>query len=535
MAKSKICQANVFLIKEEFTEFSSVIRDNIESNSFSLKEELKIDAIIYIGKQSTNLPSWVNFLKQGSKNSIPELSNTSNRAVMLVREKGRMFAFVFGYGRYMIKDEAYINDFGFRVAINAVNPTQLKSLDLVNIEESTVQSRIQASISSSKESFGIDISRDLMRSVTGIPRNKKLAKVISGRDSVILNSSLDINDIRKKCRLLLFEYKSTKYREQFDWIDNLAEERDKSIISELQTNLIDDIKNNNIEKMHLAPPEPIDWHNINGVDYITRSQDEESYPTMDFYDYHDKITSMDDFSVETLKKHKVFFHFAESDKIISKWRIFDCLTYETDRIDPDSSKKLKYVFTLGRWYKIDTSFVQNVTKFVMDLPASEVSFIDCNVPHEGEYNSDLSKSQEGYYLMDKKNVKCKDARTVIEPCDILTDKLHFIHIKQKGSSANLSHLFSQGRISSEALIKDPVYVQNIKAIAKKEGMDLIFIPDNGKLEANECKIVFGIIDKSEKQLYESLPFFSLLNLRQSVEMLKLMGFQVFVNKINKTV
>lgn len=532
--KDKVRHINCLLIKEDYTEFSEVLRDDVSCTSYSLKEDVKTDAEIFIGEQTQKEPNWIGFLNTASETKITGLQNTSNRAVLLVREKGRIFAIVFGYGRYLLKDEAIVYDFGFRVAVNAVDPDKLKSIDIANLEELTVHSRVQASADSSKEAFGLDILNDLMRSVTGVPRNKRLAKTITGKDSVIFNAEMKFDDIRKKCRLLLVEYGSKKYKEQFDWIDNLSEERDKTIIEELQQSLITDIKKRNIAKLHLAPPEPIDWDDIVGFNYIRYDADEEFFPALDFEDYYKKVKTLDSLTFENLKDQKLLIHYAQSDKKLSKWKIYKCLTYETERTNSNSGQQEKYVYTLSHWYKIETNFVNSIVKDVKGIPSSGLNLIDCSDNNEGDYNEKLAESDPNYYLLDKVNVKCESARTAIEPCDVLTRDLHFIHIKQKHNSANLSHLFSQGRISSESLIKDDAFVKNIKSKAKSaKNMDLDFIPDDGIMESRDCKIVFGIIDKSEKDLFESLPFFSLLNLRQSAVMLRLLGFSVYLDKIKK--
>ena len=131
-------------------------------------------------------------------------------------------------------------------------------------------------------------------------------------------------------------------------------------------------------------------------------------------------------------------------------------------------------------------------------------------------------------------VKCDSARTEIEPCDILTKTLQFIHVIQKHGSANLSHLFSQCRISAESLIKDEGFRKAIREKAKKKlNYDLSFIPVDNTFKASDCEIIIAIINKGRKPIEKALPFFSLLNLRQSVIMLKAFNYKVSVALIEK--
>ncbi|UTD06345.1 TIGR04141 family sporadically distributed protein [Treponema denticola] len=70
------------------------------------------------------------------------MKNQSTRAILFLKTKSRIFAFTFGYGRCLLRDELIVNDFGFRIAINAIDPKQIRSLDTAKLEALTVQSRI---------------------------------------------------------------------------------------------------------------------------------------------------------------------------------------------------------------------------------------------------------------------------------------------------------------------------------------------------------------------------------------------------------
>ena len=59
-----------------------------------------------------------------------------------------------------------------------------------------------------------------------------------------------------------------------------------------------------------------------------------------------------------------------------------------------------------------------------------------------------------------------------------------------------------------------------------------FCPDtNDKIKSEGYTVVFAIIDKPDKPLSKSLPFFSLLNFRQAEKTLKMMGYKVAKAKI----
>ncbi|SUI42944.1 sporadically distributed protein [Shewanella baltica] len=77
----------------------------------------------------------------------------------------------FGYGRHLLDMECFVTDFGIKTALNTLNHATLRSVDVITLDEQGVQKKAQASRSTSVEVFGIDISKDLLRGVTGSPKN----------------------------------------------------------------------------------------------------------------------------------------------------------------------------------------------------------------------------------------------------------------------------------------------------------------------------------------------------------------------------
>ena len=522
--KKKTWHLTCYLIKESVSSFKDCLRNDFTYNNYKLNSKIKYEGVIIIGESKEKSPRWVKFLEEASVSPFDQIKNQSTRAILFLKTKSRIFAFTFGYGRYLLKDELIVNDFGFKIAINAIDPKQIRSLDTAKLEELTVQSRIQTSIGSEKETFGIDILNDLLRAVTGVPKNQRFAKQIAGRDGIIINAEQSVHDLEKKARIMLHHYTSSRYKKDFDWVDNLREERNKLLINELRKMLISDLNSKNSEKMILAPDKVIDWDDINGFCYKKNYDENALISELHIEHFLNNVAQLNDY--DELKKERIYVNFASNDLTI-KWSVYKCLTYETDY------KNSKYIFTLGRWYKIETNFVKTVVDYVKTIPLSSFKFPNCDVKTEGEYNNKFMNTKD-CYVLDKMTVKCDSARTEIEPCDILTKTLQFIHVKQKHNSTNLSHLFSQCRISAESLIKDEGFRKAIREKAKKKlNYDLSFIPVDNTFKASDCEIVIAIISKGDKPIEKALPFFSLLNLRQSVIMLKAFNYKVSVALIEK--
>jgi len=114
----------------------------------------------------------------------------------------RIFALTFGYGRFLLNQEVLGHDFGLRVLVNMVGPDQLKTVDARSCEELTLHTRRDVSSESSLTAFEVDVSREVIRSMTGSPENDKLARRMTGADSLALNTRIQPPEIPGLCREL---------------------------------------------------------------------------------------------------------------------------------------------------------------------------------------------------------------------------------------------------------------------------------------------------------------------------------------------
>lgn len=523
-------QLVVFLIKPEFRSWRECLKENISHyDNYDLAQELNLTGAIIIGEVKVKQPTWLSFLQEGSNQEIKAISNTSTRALLFINLEDKMFAITFGYGQHMLRDDCYERGFGFKVTINSVDPLKLRSIDIANIEELTVQTRKQTSKSSSMDAFGLNILSDLMCAVTGEPSDKTLGVKITGKDALVLNSKMRFRDLEEKLRKLLTAYCSEKYKENFPWIDNLSEVRDPVILKQLNVSLIETIKTKNFENIHLAPPEIVEWGSLEGFKYSTYKRNDDIFPDLQIEDFINSV-QLEKLDLTKLKKTKVLVKIATEENLIPMWKLYDCIVFET------YINQELYVLTMGKWFNIQTDFAKMVTDFIKnDIPDFEITLPNCQANEsETEYNKRVAESIDNIILMDRELIPCDSARDKIELCDLFTGEGQFIHVKPKKSSSTLSHLFAQARISAESFLQDRKFREKVRQHnnIKKMKMERFF-PD-AKPTPRDYEIVFAFIDKSSKQLHESLPFFTKLNFMQTTRTLILLGFKVSKTKIKKT-
>lgn len=522
----QILKLSIYLVKDTYVAFNSCLKQSrdVVVSEYPLDPSLDFEGILYLGKTMSKVARWHSFLKQGVQNNLPELINTSNRALLLVKISDRIFAITFGYGQYLLDRRCIEPNFGLKTSLNSIDPDKLRSLDKASLEELTVMTRVQSSVTSNRSVFDIDVIGDLLTSITGTSKEEELGNTISGTDAFYITPKLSFKDLKPIIQKSYGNYKLNRYKENFDWVDNLSPESNPSVIESLNEKLVEAVSDSDFDFLSLSPPTLLDWSSIVGLSYTPSG---ELVQDFDIAHYTEYLNTLSDLTVEKLSKKSIYLEYTGND-VKSRLRLWDCLNYQTEFDDH------LYVRSMGKWFKVNKVFSERILEETIKLKESDSIFIDCkNSWNEGVYNEALANSNDDYILFDRKNIKCEAARTDIEACDVLTKDGEFIHVKPKNQSSTLSHLFSQGRISAVALISDKNYRKKMRKIIRASGKFSHMVIPLDRINNTDYTITYATITKGDAPMVEKLPFFSRLNLRQSAQFLFQHGFEVRVKKIKK--
>ena len=130
------------------------------------------------------------------------------------------------------------------------------------------------------------------------------------------------------------------------------------------------------------------------------------------------------------------------------------------------------------------------------------------------YNAE-SVGAMGMSLMDRKMILHGAAGSKIEVCDMYSDNV-FIHIKRYTASSGLSHLFNQGKVSTELLRNDIEF--RGKVIDRMNSEGFVTNLSTARPDMQSTQVVFAVISDSNGNL--KLPFFSQVALRNATYFLK---------------
>jgi uncharacterized protein (TIGR04141 family) len=140
-------------------------------------------------------------------------------------------------------------------------------------------------------------------------------------------------------------------------------------------------------------------------------------------------------------------------------------------------------------------------------------------------------AQEGYVLLDKNTVHTARLRGGgLEICDALGPDGQFICVKKAEATAELNHLFAQGRVAMETLRFDAEaqekFLAKVDELAPGHGLDRTF---------RSLTLVYGILLKDGVPLTpDSLFAFAKVSLLHAVTALEGMGVRVEIVSISRT-
>jgi uncharacterized protein (TIGR04141 family) len=517
---------NALLAKNEYSEieFSGFLGEDTSVIQQEIFQQHYFEGALYIRDSKEKRPRWASLLDEIAGTKIDVLSNKSSSAVLLLRVDGRVLAFTFGYGRFMLNSCYFEQDFGLRTALNTLNHQSLRSVELHTLEDQPIQKKTQATRGSEASVFGIDIFRDVLRAVTGSPRAGVGYKNISGGDAFYsFGIDMVVAEIPQIAANLLGYYELELYRSFFGWVDNIRHVKEEASIASLNESLLEAVKTRD-RGIVLTIPEVIEWDSVLGFSF-TRTKRELS-PTIDTSKYLENVDP-NSVSIESLRRDRLYITDMHDNEFGHS--IYKCLYFELDGDD------VKNVFFGGNGYEINNSFMRAIDATLDRIDLSTIKFpgvqtwVDNNkkmIEMEGDYNQRVAHLLR-FHLLDKRLVKSSKTTSPIELCDLLTSEKQLIHVKhRKGGSAGLSHLFAQGSVSAEAILGDRMFRKEARKVLRRVDKDADdLVPIDG-LKSADYEIIFLILGDDNASIKSSLPFFSKVNLVRVYENISQRGYAV---------
>jgi len=508
---------SIYLIKENFTDHSNVVKDVKTKEDFS-------SGVLYYKKSFSKEPTWTaNFFNK----NIEALKNSTASGLYMTKieynDTPIHFGISFGHGWQMFKDGVIVEQFGIKTALSIIKD-EIKKIEKKNFKNGLKDVSEQLGKVGSVADFGFDVEQDIMRAVVGEPENQDLyGKNVVGKDAISISIKKNVDGINDILLELYKAYVSNKYKERFDWFDNFSSVNDKNLATDLDNEITekinDDSKTNVI--YWLSIPEVIEWEHTKCFKYSTRNNNME-YQDILFDDFKNSLTHDEKSTITiNLLKSKKVKQIDTNDQLVKEWSIYKCLYAEIDFNDE------KYLLVSNKYYKVDTTYKNKIE--------SECSFdTSFTLPnwdkadHENIYNGKVATNDNTYQCFDGGVSQTSlIGKGKIEFADLVKSDKHLVHVKKYGASAVLSHLFSQGLVSADLLLTDKSFRKEVIKILITSHKSVVTEADPNP---SEYTIVYAIGTSKDDQ---KLPFFSVINYRNIKKHLNLYHYNVLLVKINQ--
>ncbi|WP_110630999.1 TIGR04141 family sporadically distributed protein [Salinicola salarius] len=523
-------------IEEAFTEtFAPNTNRALQRGPWELIE----GATVFVGQIYSNPPKWRSFIEEGFYELSDDIFTGGAGAVIFTPVGSRFAAICFGHIHIALNDDAFERQFGLKVTLNSVPGSNIRSLDLATPDAVTFQKRVQASRDSDVNAFGVDRLRDVARVAGGTPKDPSFARFVAGKDSLSITCELDINDVQKKCNEIFKIYEKTDYKTDFKWVDNLRPVIEKDLIEQLDEKLFVDLgelRKGNPVDLHMSPPEVANYIEGSELHYNGFGSHGATFHSLAITDYISELNrcKFTGDIKEIKEKHRISAKPSDKDQFSEKWKVYDCFIHEASL----TSKTDTFYFILfaGNWFQVEALFKDSVNKFFDEIDT--VNIIGKTAAHnEQELIANLVETRAADLLkLDREKINPAGVRNAnLEPADFLSDKKHFIHLKDGHSSGPISHLWSQGVVSAEAFVGDKEFRKKLRSIVKseKKGFEVHLPKSTERVVREKYTIVYGIMRQPYADGTLGLPFFSKVSLQVSVERLRKLGFDVAIELIEK--
>lgn len=520
--EKKVINLNVFLVKPVYTTADQIVQKESCEPAVQVQITGHGNGQLFIKKTHPAPPKWAALFKEYVSLNSLAVANVS--AAFFVEVNGRCFVLVFGQGgRFLLKDDVCEERFGLLCALNSVDPKSFRCVDVQSLDVIQSHTRIQSGQETTPDQFGLDVEQDMLKAIVGAPLDRALGNRMTGTDSLSVAVRMDLSDLP----FLLNEYKK-KFEadlsaKDYEWVNNISVVKSANTIAALEAELNAKLATKKFDGVWLSIPEIIEWTTVTGFMYAHSGG--KVHPDINLQGFLKTIKPGTPLTLDLMRQRKVDCANADHNSVFRSWPVFKCLYAEID------FNGNKYILNDGKWFSVALDFVAKTDADFAKIPASKLKLPEYKGGGEGAYNTSVAIGEPARYALldDTKKVMHGGGHGQIEICDLLSIDREFIHVKMYGRSNVFSHLFAQGFVSGQLIQIDPDFRKKVRAQLAGPFVDLIQV--GNRPGPDEFTIVYAVIsDKKGDNLY--LPFFSRVNLNNTVKILIGFGYKVELLKIS---
>jgi len=474
----------------------------------------------WIKRNEPRPTDWSAWLEEGFNFAGKRPESQSCGCVVLIKSHSRVFAATFGTGRHAIPEELVEHDFGLTVALNEVNPRQLRSLVTKTIDVKTRQRDTHKIGGADVPEFALDLDVEWLRSAGGRTERSD-CNVVAGADSLHLKAwRRSLTELSHACGEFLESFRRG-VPEVFEFAENVKPiPENDPIYARLEGDLQAAIQLRYFEQLSLGiDPASARTARRHVLTYGRQSWD---IPELDDDSLRRGLDQLSESEPNFDASRAYLKLFDESDDEFFNKPLTALLQMEIDR------DKNSYIRVERRWFRCLENYISRIENRVNELDnLTDVlalpTWSKAAHPREENYISHVAASKD--WLVQDQKFFYSAAGQKIEPCDLLTRQKHFIHIKEGKDSATLSQLFAQASGSADLLHRHQPFVEEMKARYEGTWRDAVFDKEG------KPSIVLAIARPRELELFGKM-LLSRINVLEHARRIQSYGFNFAVSRVD---
>ena len=389
------------------------------------------------------------------------------------------------------------------------------------------------------EGFRVDQTSDLIAAVGGTGADPALttSTLLGGRSlrfKAWISKPEELTDLSS---IALERSSATEYKEMFSWIDNIRPVDDPGLIRDLRIQLAEEIMENPDSALvdAILPDDLIETGDDRSIRYILFPRERgigRGNVTLAMAAISRLLSRMqdDDNKVAGLDADLRFLD--ESGELIGTATVLECLSATLRRDD------VEFIAYDGDFYAVNHSFVSRIDAELSKIPISGLHY----PPYSGETEPDYNKAAardypDEFVLLDRTMIELPDEHGV-EAADLVSSTGVLIHVKRKGKSSVLSHLFLQVANSCELLRRSTLAWQQLSSLIRERAADDVIAASIEAAHAaarereSELEVAFAFLGDWRGKTITNLPLFSRISMVNEARRVSNLGFKPTVAMIS---
>jgi uncharacterized protein (TIGR04141 family) len=389
------------------------------------------------------------------------------------------------------------------------------------------------------EGFRVDQMSDLIAAVGGTGADPALmtSTLLGGRSlrfRALVSSVSQLTDLAS----IAFERSgASEYKDTFSWIDNIRLVDDPVLVSELRLQLANEIRENPESSLidTILPDDLIEAGEDRSIKYILFPRERRNGArnvTLAMARVSRLLSQLGDRAVKDAGLDAELRFLDESGELIGSATVLECISATLRRGDGE------FITYDGDFYVVDRSFVSRIDAEISRIPTSNARYPPYGGETEPDYNEKTASDfPDEFVLLDRAMIKLPDEHG-IEAADLVSSSGALVHVKRKGKSSALSHLFLQVANSCELLRRsESAWYQLSSLIREHAESDRIVASIEAAHEAaqkreSELEVTFAFLGNWRGRTITSLPLFSRISMVNEARRVSNLGFRPTVAMIS---